>query len=183
MDVSGYLDKSDPAGATRAREKFPPGHRYFYDCTRECHARFIAWSMRQEGDSWFVTLTFKNYVRTTMAHWLLNRWLSAICDAYQCKAGARGLRWIIVQEWQKRQVIHFHLILSGVRLDELSRKRWESRWEGIAGGYARIYEAREKAAPYLAKYVVKNDTQDGAMRRGGYWRGMTPPRSTSCCRT
>lgn len=184
LDVTDHSQgEPDAPGGTPEREKLPPGHRYFPDCERECWARFIRWSMNaHKATSWFITLTFKGYVSEKIAVKLLYQWLSALCDAYKCSTGARGLRWVIAQEWQKRDVIHFHLILSGVRLDELSRKRWEHRWEGIGGGFARIYPARFKAAPYLAKYVGKTDARNGEMRRGGSWRGMTPPRSTRCCK-
>lgn len=140
----------------------------------------IAWSLTVGGvTSWFVTLTFRDYVTEVRAHKLLTAWLCRIQSAYNSLTGANGLRWIVAQEWQKRGVIHFHLILSGVRLGELSRKRWETRWEGIAGGFARIYPAREKSAPYLAKYMSK--TQGGGSRLGGSWRGIAPPKSTRCC--
>ena len=180
-DVTGYL-LTELEEEERRREKLPPGHRYFRDCERETWARLIRWSMTVAGaESWFATLTFKDFVSVDQSHRLLNRWLSALCDAYECFTGARGLRWVIAQEWQKRDVIHFHVILSGVRLNFLSRKRWESRWQGVSGGFASIYPARAKAAPYLAKYAGK--AQGGAMRQGGTWRGITPPRSTRCCQT
>jgi hypothetical protein len=181
MDVTGYFPvPEDTRGEGPAREKLTPGHRFFYDCDRETWARLIEWSMGAAGaSSWFVTLTFKNHLRVPWAVKMLNTWLSALCDAYESLTGSRGLRWIVAQEWQKRDVIHFHLILSGVRLDELSRKRWEHRWEGVGGGFARIYDARKKAAPYLAKYCSK--AQGGTMRQGGTWRGISPPRSTRCC--
>lgn len=185
MDVSEHpgeeTGRALPPG--QKRETLPPGHKYFQDCQRETTARFISWSMRTGGvDSWFITLTFKNYISEARALALLNGWLSSMAQAYRDKINAfrsQGFRWIAAQEWQKRNVIHFHLILSGVRLDELSRKRWEHRWSGIAGGYARIYPAREKAAPYLAKYTSK--TQGGVLTWGGTWRGISPPRSIGCC--
>jgi len=195
LDVSGY----DPEGLwvpeEKKREPLPPGHRFFRDCLRESEARFIAWSMNiGQVDSWFVTLTFKSYVPELRAHRLLNAWLRALCDAYCCTTGLNELRWVSAQEWQKRLVIHFHLLLSGVRLDELSRMRWEHRWEGkgekvaigkeiFPCGFARIYPARKRLAPYLAKYAGKTGDQGGTLTRGGSWRGLSPPRSLSCCQT
>jgi hypothetical protein len=188
MDVTGYDALPDPEDARAdgsPREKLPPGHRYFSDCQKETAARQIAWSMRTGGvDSWFITFTFKTYVSEARAWRMVNAWFSSLSQCYRDKINAyrsNGPRWVVAQEWQKRNVIHFHAILSGVRLDELSRKRWEHRWSGIGGGYARIYAGREKAAPYLAKYVGKTDTRDSELRRGGSWRGMTPPRSVGCC--
>jgi hypothetical protein len=143
-------------------------------------------------DSWFITLTFKSYTSELRAYRLLERWLGALCEAYRCTTGLNELRWIVAQEWQKRLVIHFHLLLSGVRLDELSRMRWEHRWEGMSEkvaavelfpcGFARIYDASVKAAPYLAKYAGKTGDQSGLLTRGGSWRGLSTRRSLSCCK-
>lgn len=194
-DVTGY----DPEGLWHPKEKekrepLPPGHRFFRDCLRESEARFIEWSMNvDQGDSWFITLTFKRYTPELRASRLMEGWLGSLCDAYRHTTGLNGLRWVSAQEWQKRLVIHFHLLLSGVRLDDLSRMRWERRWEGIgekvAGkelfpcGFARIYQARKNAAPYLAKYAGKTSNQDGTLTRGGSWQGLSTRRSLSCCQT
>ena len=189
LDVTdrSQMDPSCQPGGTPERVKLPPGHRFFHDCLRETTARGIAWSMYPgELSNWFVTHTFKNYTNERKAWSMVNAWCSHLAQAYhdtkyRTVEGAHGLRWTVAQEWQKRGVIHFHSIISGARLDELSRKRWEHRWSVMEGGFARIYPAREAAAPYLAKYVGKTDGHVSALRRGGSWRGMTPPRSLSCC--
>lgn len=171
-DVSGYLALPQ-VNPEKQRDPLPAGHRYFHDVHKETWARFIRWaiSLDKEG-SWFTTLTFKKYVSEKKAYFMLYSWLSKISDAYKSSTGARGLHWVIAQEWQERQVIHFHLILMGAGLNLLSRMRWENRWEGMGGGYARIYPAEVKAAPYLAKYMSK--ANGGSMRLGGTWRGKTP---------
>ena len=200
LDVTGYVDsdnekcvgrdKCKRMGACRrpeierpCLEKLPPGHRFFPDCIRENYARMIAWTMKGVLDSgWFITLTFEGCPSERKARGMLRGWLQRLEDAYRCtlKGGGR-LRWIVAQEWQSRGSIHFHLILVGERLDDLSRKRWESRWEGIkGGGFARIYEARLKAAPYLAKYTSK--TQGGDLRWEGAWRGIKIPHTVGCCK-
>lgn len=181
MDVTGYLSlPTEESG--KQREPFPAGHRYFHDCHKETWARLIRWAMSKNRDgSWFITLTFKKYVSEKKAYSMLYSWLSKISDAYKSSTGARGLHWVIAQEWQERQVIHFHLILIGAGLNLLSRMRWENRWEGMGGGYARIYPADVKAAPYLAKYMSKSN--GGNMRLGGTWRGKTPQLSTRCCQS
>lgn len=188
LDVTGCVQEA-PGGQEEPsrRDPLPRGHRFFSDCERETAARMIAWSMYPgEQSNWFVTHTFKEYLSERKAWSMVNAWFSHLSQAYNDSLrryveGSHGIRWTVAQEWQKRQVIHFHSIVSGARLDELSRKRWEHRWSAIGGGYARIYPAREKAAPYLAKYVGKTDAQVSALRRGGSWRGMTPPRSLACC--
>lgn len=163
--------------------KLPPGHRFFPDCQRETHARFIEWSMwagHPKPDVWFVTLTFKTFVEDWKSWVLLKRWLGHLRQSYEDKGGWQ-LRWICATEWQIRQVVHFHLLISGVGLSDVSRKRWESRW--VAGdrsaGFGRIYDADRQAAPYLAKYMHKG----GELSRGGYWRGLITPQSVTCCRS
>jgi len=118
------------------------------------------------------------FVDTPKSFALLKLWMGHLRQSYEDKGGLR-LRWICATEWQIRQVIHFHLLITGVGLSELSRKRWEVRWETIDGrsGFSRIYEADQKLAPYLAKYIRKGDE----IIRGGYWRGLITPRSVTCC--
>jgi len=157
-----------------------PGHRFFPDCLRETYARWIEWAMKTaDADSWFVTLTFKYEIKERKSHALLMAWLKNLELAYYNKTGSRRLRYIIATEWQKREVIHYHLLICGVGLRDLSRKRWESRWESldVKAGFCRIYDAVNKSAPYLAKYMNKG----GEIKWGGYWQGLKTPKSTSCC--
>jgi hypothetical protein len=163
------------------RKPLPPGHRFFQDCKRETYARWIEWGIwagNPKPAVWFVTLTFKTFVSTDKTLTLLKRWLGHLRQGYEDK-GSIQLRWICATEWQIRKVVHYHLLIAGVGLSELSRKRWEVRWETIDGrsGFSRILEADRKQAPYLAKYL---DTGDELLR-GGYWRGLKTPRSVTCC--
>ncbi len=168
----------------------PPGHRFFQDCDREVNARKIEWMMSCKGvESWFVTLTFKSYISERLAFVKLGRWLFSLSKAYAAHAdtGSNTLTWVCATEWQKRDVIHFHLVLSGVRLGALSRKRWELRWEAgkpedpfPVEGFARIHDAVPGAAPYLAKYTSKG--RGGALRWHLTSRGKTVPGAVLCCR-
>jgi hypothetical protein len=158
-----------------------PGHKYFPDCQRETYAHYIQWAMwagHPKPDVWFGTFTFKTFVTDTKSTKLLIAWVGRLKQAYDDK-GSHRLRWICATEWQRRDVVHFHLLISGVGLSELSRKRWEVRWEtgDRNAGFCRIYDADRKAAPYLAKYMNKG----GAITAGGYWRGLKAPGSVSCC--
>lgn len=164
------------------RVHLPKGHRFFQDCKRETYARFIEWSMwsgHPKPGVWFVTLTFKTFIKDWKSWVLLNRWLGHLRQAFNDKKGSDRLRWICATEWQKREVVHFHLLISGEGLSELSRKRWEVRWESgdRIAGFCRIYDADREAAPYLAKYINKG----GELKRGGYWRGLSVPESVTCC--
>lgn len=183
-DVTGY----DPCGwweenpEKKKREKLPPGHRYFSDCLRESQARMIfGLSNHRDLEGWFVTRTFKEYVSPAQGEKLSNVFFGRLTEAHrQATAGAGPLHWVSASEWQKRGVIHYHDLIYGARLDELSRKRWEHRWQGeIGGGFARIHAAVAKAAPYLAKYASK--TQGGELRWSNTWRGISASKSVSCC--
>lgn len=175
MTTKSRLSNSFP------KVKLPEGHRFFPDCERETYARFIQWGIwagHPKPDVWFVTLTFKTFIQFSKSWRLLTAWLKSINQAYEDKGGSR-LRWIPATEWQLREVVHFHLLISGVGLSELSRKRWEVRWEtrDRNAGFCRIYDADRKVAPYLAKYMQKG----ASLTRGGDWRGLQCPESVTCC--
>lgn len=153
--------------------RLPAGHRYFPDRERETYARLIDWSMGQRGaESVFATYTFRDYVSQGRANTMLNRHLARMAESLKHTGGGR-LKYAVATEWQKRDVIHFHLVLTAHGLGNLSRKRWEARWEHNGGGYARLYEADRAAAPYLAKYM--NKRHNGDFRLGGAWLGNKPP--------
>jgi len=159
----------------------PSGHRFFPDCQRETYARSIQWGIwsgHPVPGVWFVTMTFKTFIDPGRAWRLLQLWLGRLRQSYEDKGGRR-LRWVCATEWQQRDVVHFHLLIAGVGLSELSRKRWEVRWEStdLNTGFCRIYDADRKAAPYLAKYIRKGSE----ISRGGYWRGLSTPGSVTCC--
>lgn len=207
VDVTGYIESDNKECVGRAdckgqgacrrserertcREKFPSGHRFFRDCEREMNARLIESMMLRSGtECWFVTLTFKVEISEKKAWEMLEGWFRSIWDAHCRMVNRMGITiergqrfaWAVAQEWQKREVIHFHAILSGVRLGCLSRKRWEDRWSGMGGGFARVYEGRQNAAPYLAKYTGKT-YHDSAIRWGGTWLRDAPPDSLRCCK-
>lgn len=157
--------------------KLPAGHRYFNDDKREIIARAIDWTMKKGGESaLFTTLTFKNEVSINKAEKMHDRWLARVQQGLKDKGGD-SLKSFCAREWQKRGVVHFHTLIVGHGLGSLSRKRIESRWESIGGGFARCYDAKPKSAPYLAKYTSKE--LDGDMKLGGTWRGLRFPASVS----
>jgi hypothetical protein len=157
--------------------RLPAGNRFFFDPERECLARSISWALDKGGDSAiFATLTFKDYVSPYRADKQSKRWLARAQQSLK-DSGGDSLKSFCATEWQKRQVIHYHLLLVGNGLGSLSRKRLESRWEAMGGGFARCYEAEKKAAPYLAKYTSKD--LGGDVKWAGTWRGLRFPVSVS----
>lgn len=166
---------------TRSKIKLPQGHRFFPDCLREQQARLIEWCIRTfQGDCWFMTETFKDFIPANRAWSKHNRFLSRLNQAYLEVPGAELLRSISTVEWQQREVIHFHLLIFGRQLRQLSRMRWENRWQLMSGGFCANYNAELKAAPYLAKHHIK-ERLDSSLYFGGSWRGINPPRSVSRC--
>ncbi len=164
-------------GVMAMRHRLPAGHRFFADPEREVTARAIAWTMAKGGDSaLFTTLTFKDYVAPYSANKKAKRWLARAEQSLK-DSGGDSLKSFCATEWQKREVIHYHLLLVGNGLGALSRKRLEHRWEAMGGGLARCYDADRKAAPYLAKYASKS--LGGDVEWGGNWQGLSFPASVS----
>ena len=172
------------------RVGLPSGHIFYIDEEREQHARFFQWAMERKGiESWFGTLTFENFTRQSMAEAKCDQFMARLDQAIRDYLGSR-LTSIRATEWQRRDVIHFHLLLMASGLHSLSRKRYEVRWagafgrfyphstkrvrlsSGLGGGFCRIYNAEVGAAPYLAKEL--NKTRNGEMRLGGSWREHCP---------
>jgi len=166
----------------------PKGHEFFPDCEREVMAQWIKWAINLTDKPFlFATLTFKYPVSLYIAERKRNEWLGRMSEALrQITKGSGYLRWISATEWQDRDVIHFHLIISGIGLELLSRKRWESRWRIINGNAkwnerftgCAIYPGRKKAAPYLAKHHI---AKRGEIQRGGIWRGLRTPDALRIC--
>lgn len=168
----------------KSKVNLPHGHRFFRDCLQESYARMIEWWLLKyiSGDVWFITSTFKHEISERKAWLLYNEFMGRLNQAYEdTLGGGHRLSYISTQELQKRQVIHVHGLAGGTGLGFLSRKRWEARWENtVAGncGFCRIYDAVREAAPYLSKYLNK----DNPPRLGGSWKGLQCPASIQCCR-
>ena len=179
--ISGFQLRSDRAAGDFERRSLPAGHRFFPDCLREQEARLLEWLIRvYQGNCWFFTGTFRDYIHPVKADRLLRRYLARLNQSHSDICGAALLKSFLSVEWQQRDVIHYHLLIFGDRLGSLSRKRWEIRWRMISGGFAADYDAELKAAPYLVKHQVK-DNPGGNLHVGGAWRGIDPPRSLRCC--
>lgn len=158
----------------------PSGHKFYQDGLREEEARVLEWLTRKHKDnSWFLTLTFKDYTHPDRADRMLRSFLARLGQAHKAIPGAALLKSVHTTEWQQRDVIHYHLLIYGNRLGSLSRKRWEHRWRVISGGFAANYDAELKAAPYLVKHQIK-ERPGSNLHLGGAWRGIMPPRSVSC---
>jgi len=154
----------------------PPGHRFYADAQREVNARSMDWALKKDKGGIFATLTFKSEVSERKANRMVGRWLARASQGLQDKGGG-SLKSFCATEWQKRGVIHYHLLLTGHDTGLISRKRLESRWTAIGGGIARCYDATEECAAYLAKYTSK--TLGGDLEWNGNWQGYKIPGSLS----
>ncbi|MBA7690064.1 hypothetical protein ES703_98587 [subsurface metagenome] len=68
-------------------------------------------------------------------------------------------------EYQKRGVIHFHSLFSGIPEDwedEEFRFKAMKDWESTADncGYARVFPYKEGACRYISKYISKGGVLD-----------------------
>lgn len=155
------------------REK---GHRFYIDALRESYARFIEWGFRgcKTENVWFATLTFRKDVSLPRAENLVREYIRRLSVAVggHPRGKATRLRYALAREYQQRGVIHYHVIIHGVGLSNLSRRRWEEKWNRMAG-YARIGTAHCSAVgPYLVKYITKG----ADVQVGGNWTGRTAPK-------
>ncbi len=162
-----------------SRVRLPQGHRFFYDCCREQEARLIEWAIKRfYPDCWFFTQTFHYEIVPAKALRVHSGFTARLARCKYDVTGCKQLTYLSCGEWQQRDVYHFHSIFFGRGLAELSRKRWESRWLKLSGGFGSCYGAELRAAPYLAKH---NSRRYGDIQIGGDWRGLTLPGGLSRC--
>ena len=110
---------------------------------------------------WFVTLTFRNCIHPEAAEKRFRVWLNQLnrqLYGQRWSKKGQGVYWAKALEWQKRNVIHFHLLMSDVQnLNEtLRRLSAMDKWRDLAG-FARIEVPKQQmcVARYCAKYVIK----------------------------
>jgi len=136
---------------------------------KEAWAEFIK---RFEPYEWYVTLTFKEPKHPEAADKAFIRWIRYINE---CLYGRRyrerkkGVTYVKCMEYQKRDVIHFHCLISDPHLKKLKRFDFMEAWETdchrskeLVNGYARIYpyNAARGAVNYCSKYVLKGGEID-----------------------
>lgn len=110
---------------------------------------------------WYATLTFREPVHPEQAVKRCQRWLRVLStEVYGRRFRERGLGcwWVRSLEYQRRDVIHFHMLLGGVGTGP-RRKYYEHAWHR-ENGFASIfpYDPLKGARYYCAKYVTKKTT-------------------------
>ncbi len=112
---------------------------------------------------WFATYTFARSTHPEAASKAFRVWVNMVnCELYGRNWARRGegMGWVRGLEWQRRDVVHYHALVCGVR--GALRKRAEHLWEEkLSLGFCRIYPAvHEAACAYISKYVVKGGEID-----------------------
>jgi hypothetical protein len=111
---------------------------------------------------WFVTLTFTDAIHPEAALKSMYVWLSILnrelFGRRWYKKIPYGVYFVAAIEYQKRGVIHLHLLIAGVK--DTRRLTYMDTWAGMGNknGYARIEatESNMAASRYLSKYVTKD---------------------------
>lgn len=115
---------------------------------------------------WFSTFTFKDHIHPEAADKAFRVWLSKLnTHLYGRKWRERqpnGVRWARGLEWQKRGVIHYHCLITGVK--GAIPSVWSDVWHITMGmGFADIVPLnrdQEAVKAYIVKYVCKGGELD-----------------------
>lgn len=120
------------------------------------------------GWQWYLTLTFTEEIHPEQADKYFNRLITKINVQSFGKRFLRhggGVTWVKGIEYQRRDVIHFHALISGLpeSMTGVSNRfgamfLWETRGEKC--GFARIHPFKKGACDYLSKYVSKGGELD-----------------------
>ncbi|MEM8493531.1 MAG: hypothetical protein AAF756_22150 [Pseudomonadota bacterium] len=115
---------------------------------------------------WFATFTFSDHIHPEAADKAFRVWINKLnISLYGRKWRYRepqGVKWLRGLEWQKRGVLHYHVLLSGVRGAIASA--WSDVWHVEMGmGFADIVllnRDQEAVKAYVTKYVCKGGELD-----------------------
>lgn len=123
---------------------------------------------------WYITHTFRESVHPERADKLWRVWCSKI-NRYlygpRWHKKNKSVFWVRAIEYQRRDVIHFHGLMTGV--ESLNQFEWMDKWLNLDGegvgegltGISRIYnidkeEKTDAVIRYVSKYVVKGGEID-----------------------
>jgi hypothetical protein len=117
------------------------------------------------GWDWFGHLTFREAIHPEAADKIFMRWTHNINrrvfgSRYWNRKETDGVLWARGLEMQKREVIHYHFLMSRVP-GELGRFEMMDAWDAMAG-YARIHPfiTAQGAESYVVKYASKGGQID-----------------------
>lgn len=113
--------------------------------------------LKEFGWQYFGTFTFKDVIHPDQAVKKLNRWIIKQNERIYGKRYRRhhkGLTYCYGIEFQKRGVLHFHVLLRGLD-DKFNLFAGMGKWKKVSGGWAQIHPYKEGACNYISKYVSK----------------------------
>ena len=121
---------------------------------------------------WFVTLTFKDHIPIELAKQRFFVWLRSMNEMLygrRYREKKLGISFVLVYEYQKREVLHFHSLLGG-DVHKLDIRHWKSVWENNIyqpgrkklNGIARIteFDPEKSSGKYLTKDILEGDEID-----------------------
>ena len=116
------------------------------------------------GWQYFITLTFKDDIHPEQAEKYYRRWIRKINEEVYGKRYRRyhkSITWVKVSDYQRRAVIHFHALFSGLPKD-WDKFRVMYLWENMGDkcGFARIFPFKKKACAYISKTYLKGQELD-----------------------
>jgi len=143
--------------------------------------------------TWFCTLTFRSSVHPEKAAKLFHVWwcmMNQKLYGRRWRKKSQGVRWVRAIEYQKRHVLHFHVLVGGKGTPGLVAREFEEAWFDLAGiARMSLVESQDAALAYVSKYVSKG----GQIDLGGPLSdfddqadfpiesiGLTGPESRSC---
>lgn len=119
---------------------------------------------------WWATFTFKEERHPEAADKSFRFWVNNLNrDLYGKHWNKRppyGVKWVRAMEWQKRDVIHYHALLSGLKTSEYTyAHQWARFWgkDKMECGFARIEVIKgdqDAVKTYISKYVAKDGELD-----------------------
>lgn len=115
-----------------------------------------------------VTLTFYEPVHPWVADKKFRVWIAKLNrEAYGRRYynHSKAIQWFRAVEWQHRDVLHYHVLLS--RLEGITRDFCATAWRTLRGGFVTIELPRRQVA--VRRYVTKLVQFGGEPEIGGTW--------------
>lgn len=157
----------------------------FIPLNPECQRQ--AWLEHVSSYDWelFVSLTFRDEIEPWKARKRLDKWVGSVnahLYGWRYRRKGRGVSYALGIEYQKRGIIHFHLLMSGLGLTGIPFKYLHSLWQSngqrnletgkivdrLVNGYAWIEPVNrlKGVSHYLTKYISKGGEIDLIVPRG-----------------
>jgi hypothetical protein len=120
---------------------------------------------------WFATFTFKEETHPEAAAKAFRHWTKLLDESNgfrhrSLSTHSRRCIWARGLEWQRRGVIHFHVLIGNLPIQthtRLAREGWAAAWLAMGNtGFAKIdaFDSRDVGLAYIAKYCAKGGEVD-----------------------